>query len=287
MSEPVSNSEIEDVLSSIRRLIAESPGSGEQGRTSRSDAPDKLVLTPAFRVLEPEKTETEAAQTETTAAPQAEPTEAQAEAAQQSSTGTGDAGMAPEEAADETAGKTPAEGPSELEQRIAELEAAIGESYEEWEPDGSEFEESPAAATMPHPATEAAMQWQDAPEPYDPATDETAGTSAATMILEAEEITDEEEGEEGDSGEGGAGDSGDAAHRSAAQTGANDESGGSATADEADEEDILIDEEALRELVAQLVREQLRGQIGERITRSIRRMVRREIRLALAVRDTE
>ncbi len=283
MSEPVSNSEIEDVLSSIRRLIAESPGNGEQGRTSRPGAPDKLVLTPAFRVLEPEKAETEAAQ-----ATEAQAEATQAEAAQQSSAGTGaaDAGVAPEEATDETAGKTPAEGPSELEQRIAELEAAIGESYEEWEPDGSEFEESPAAATMPHPAPEAAMQWQDAPEPYDPATDE---TSAAIMILEAEEITDEEESEEDESGEGSTGDSDDAAQQSAVQTGGSDasdkdESGGNATADE---EDILIDEEALRELVAQLVREQLRGQIGERITRSIRRMVRREIRLALAVRDTE
>ncbi|KPN63066.1 hypothetical protein SAMN04488527_11022 [Aliiroseovarius crassostreae] len=89
MSDPVSNADIEDVLSSIRRLVSENPapqpagqngsglngsglnGSGQsaqgqsQGRVPSTETVDKLVLTPAFRVHEnttgmdaPERTET-------------------------------------------------------------------------------------------------------------------------------------------------------------------------------------------------------------------------------------
>ena len=47
----------------------------------------------------------------------------------------------------------------------------------------------------------------------------------------------------------------------------------------------LIDEEALRDLIAQVVREELQGVLGQRITRNVRKMVRREIRLALAAEE--
>lgn len=49
----------------------------------------------------------------------------------------------------------------------------------------------------------------------------------------------------------------------------------------------LIDEEALRDLVAQLIREELRGVLGERITRNVRKLVRREIQRALMGEDFE
>lgn len=51
MSDPVSNAEIEDVLSSIRRLIA--AGDPDQKDEVQSPTPedDKLILTPAFRVF--------------------------------------------------------------------------------------------------------------------------------------------------------------------------------------------------------------------------------------------
>ncbi|SPF76998.1 hypothetical protein ALP8811_02016 [Aliiroseovarius pelagivivens] len=57
MSDPVSNADIEDVLSSIRRLI--SAGQPEQKDTGESsDAKDnKLILTPAFRVFAGDTTE--------------------------------------------------------------------------------------------------------------------------------------------------------------------------------------------------------------------------------------
>lgn len=52
MSDPVSNADIEDVLSSIRRLI--SAGQSDQQDSDDADAPidNKLILTPAFRVFE-------------------------------------------------------------------------------------------------------------------------------------------------------------------------------------------------------------------------------------------
>lgn len=49
MSKPVSNAEIEDVLSSIRRLVSENAGAQRRERTD-PDRRDRLVLTPAFRV---------------------------------------------------------------------------------------------------------------------------------------------------------------------------------------------------------------------------------------------
>lgn len=49
------------------------------------------------------------------------------------------------------------------------------------------------------------------------------------------------------------------------------------------EEDNIFSEQVLRELVRDLIREQLQGDLGERITRNIRKMVRSEISNALAV----
>lgn len=51
MSDPITNVDIEDVLSSIRRLVSEQPVSPER------PSPGKLVLTPAFRVAPPPEAE--------------------------------------------------------------------------------------------------------------------------------------------------------------------------------------------------------------------------------------
>ncbi len=61
MADPAKSDEIEDVLSSIRRLVSEhqpaADGAGDINETITSDAndaPDRLVLTPALRVTDPE-----------------------------------------------------------------------------------------------------------------------------------------------------------------------------------------------------------------------------------------
>ena len=52
-------------------------------------------------------------------------------------------------------------------------------------------------------------------------------------------------------------------------------------------DESVIDEEALRELVADIVRQELQGALGERITRNVRKLVRREIHRALAAQTME
>jgi len=53
-----------------------------------------------------------------------------------------------------------------------------------------------------------------------------------------------------------------------------------------DDDDVdIIDEDALRDLVAEMVKRELEGPMGERITRNVRKMVRREIAQALAAKE--
>ena len=52
-----------------------------------------------------------------------------------------------------------------------------------------------------------------------------------------------------------------------------------------DDRELSFDEEVLRDLVRDLIREELQGHLGERITRNIRKLVRAEIARALAVQD--
>ena len=52
-------------------------------------------------------------------------------------------------------------------------------------------------------------------------------------------------------------------------------------------EEAVIDEAALREMVAEIVRQELVGALGERITRNVRKLVRREIHRALSAQDFE
>lgn len=116
MSDPMTNVEIEDVLSSIRRLVSEQPMAPERAKHG------KLVLTPAFRV--------ETVQEE--AAPVIAEVQAEVQA-EEAVTAPPPEVLAPE----------PVEAPApdddlSLEDRITELEHAVAASAGDWEPDGSE-----------------------------------------------------------------------------------------------------------------------------------------------------
>ena len=52
MSDPMKSADIEDVLSSIRRLVADTP---DGAQAPAADAGNRLVLTPALRVGEDER----------------------------------------------------------------------------------------------------------------------------------------------------------------------------------------------------------------------------------------
>lgn len=140
MSDPMTKVEIEDVLSSIRRLVSEDlnvPQGSDSGRPSTPHGRPMLSAAPAARpAIEPETEE--ALDTsffdQVEAGPQ---------------TSEGDAG---EPAAEEVqpdplvltpalrvAGADSASLRASLEETIAELEAAISGSGDEWEPDGSEM----------------------------------------------------------------------------------------------------------------------------------------------------
>ncbi|MDV4168367.1 hypothetical protein [Rhodovulum sp. FJ3] len=222
MPDPVKNAEIEDVLSSIRRLVADdAPAPMEPPVTPKAEGADKLVLTPALRI-QPQESKVE------------EPAEAEA---------------APTDDWEEVT----------LEDRIAELEAAVASSDEEYEPDGSEleagtpamdlsafeddtFELSPEHAVAPEPDAEAAAE----PE-------------AAEVVEDTAQEAEEEPAE------------------ATSET----------TEDNVFEDDLseVFDEEMLRDLVSEFVRKELQGELGERITRNVRKLVRREINRALAARD--
>ncbi len=209
MSDPVTNAEIEDVLSSIRRLVSEEPLRKREKQTAQTGL-DKLILTPAFRVTEADGAESEdsdqakapeepaweaeddtydlselsgkaeapnqvdAPQQADDAAETAPPVEDPSDQAQAAAdpqdvpdAQPSQSALESEEHPEEHPGDPPAQAaeneaesgqkaggdpdaparmaptdtlpPSlSLHQRIAELEAAIGQSTDEWEPDGSE-----------------------------------------------------------------------------------------------------------------------------------------------------
>lgn len=172
-----------------------------------------------------------------------------------------------------------------LEERIAELEAAVSGEPADWEPDGSEeaWQETPDAvphAFAPAPEAEGEMSGDDAAaadDPAEPAPDDAHDTedSGVVRLHLASAAPAEEEAATAP-----------ATFRSTHRT-ADPVPGGQPDLRPAIREDGSFDEEALREIIAAVVREELQGQFGERITRGIRRMVRREIEKALTARELD
>lgn len=163
MSDPVTNVEIEDLLSSVRRLVAGAEGAKDKTAVLT----DRLVLTPALRVDDPISN--------AGSAPTEEAAEAEAAAPKEPEPSTQTLVLPPEAA---TAPASPQDRHAALEATIAELEAAVLKSRSEWEPDGSEA--APAAAVWPDeqanaPDSVAETQPEDSPQAEpEPAEDETA-----------------------------------------------------------------------------------------------------------------
>lgn len=138
MSDPLSNSEIQDVLSSIRRLVSEDRRTRE-ARAPADAAPGtpvigKLILTEALRVETVEQAPVEAEE-----APFAE----QAEGRLVEDTPIEVTTIVPPPV---RAASVLADDIASLESTIAELEAAVAGIGAEFEPDGSEIARSPDTA---------------------------------------------------------------------------------------------------------------------------------------------
>ena len=279
MSDPVTNLAIEDVLSSIRRLVSEGDNAGRpdllqqhsptpgvakavsipQNSPQATETAGKFVLSPAFRVAE------NRAYAPSTAAP-AEPT-----------------AMDPNPTLSFLRPPArPADSRSALELRIAELEAAVTDQAGDWEPDGSEDVpvvdwSSPevgeslifASRAMPQPDRRGVLDLGQIGTRIHPVIgeqelDAAPAASAAPVYDPGEDL--------------------DLSADAAATEGARFD-----PSDYAEDPDpaALLDEDALRKMVVEIVREELQGPMGERITRNVRKMVRREIYRILSSQEFE
>lgn len=314
MSDPVSNAEIEDVLSSIRRLVStadrsdEGTADAQETQADTSDTERRLVLTPSLRVdhtdddeAATEAGESDPAGTDVLVAEEvwqfrhnAHDEDAQVDAPDDGDESGHDDDTSqraddevpadpdqPDEVGDDItqddAGADTDDEPASaaLEDRIAEVEAAVAARDDQWEPDGDSGDEYSGSAVSP-------MAWEDyAPEPAEDEDDSDSGSSEeaeaeAKAEPEAacpEEPQDDSEPERRDH--------------------AKDDMESRDTQDDdtplwQDERaDAYLDEEALRDMVSEIVRQELQGALGERITRNVRKLVRREIHRALSSHELD
>lgn len=338
MSDPVTNIEIEDVLSSIRRLVSDEARALEKNEEAPSfsseippqaveleveksnhrpepvahEAAPALVLTAALRIV-PEQDvdaenkasdeEREVVAPETNDAALILSTEEYAPDHQQVLAeepsereelpvvdGVADgeehivdeAHFAPEDQvqdpeyseyveSDDTAEEeqasddTPAE-PVTIEDKIAALEALISRTDTEFEPDGAEDGANAARDGQ-------SLPWEDS-VPQSP-------------IVQNETLPDPEGASQTAAFQDNA-TRFERAHSEAVET-AQSEIAMNASETLLQSEDVsgVLDEEALRDMVAEIVRQELQGPLGERITRNVRKLVRREIYRALAANELD
>lgn len=281
MSNQVTNVEIEDVLSSIRRLVAEGEKPSAPAIAVENDAPvaaaqpERFVLTPALRVAEV----AEPAEEIEDYVPLSR--ESEELAAQFVAPAPEPLVLMPAEVVAEPLvhdAMTASERAS-LEATIAELEAAVVDQTDEWEPDGSETTgPSALAEAFADLGTDTVIEHGDIEEVFEdePETDLMAEVVTLHNHMVEPEPTfrhtamDDTDVDYGDD-----------------LLDADDD--GMPIPDDLDESIAAylaggskMDEGALREMIVDVVRQELQGEMGERITRNVRKLVRREINNALS-----
>lgn len=300
MSEPMSSGEIEDVLSSIRRLVSEdlrpsvAAGSGSaSGATAvTAEAGGKLLLTPALRVV--------AKQDSVPKAVQKAPFIAVDEDDEDGSDKDGDDAFAV------LSPTKPDNADAEDDEMNAKAAFDAAEQDEDWLPESSDEadtypgwakpETEPSDSDMSRVVHEIAAGVSDGEDDWEP---EAGDAPVATMSWQAPEWVEEAELAE----DGAAADdrvsakaAADLAEEAAvaeikARAAQAKSDADAKTAPPAPEDDIfadddgVYDETVLRDLVRDLIREELSGTLGERITRNVRKLVRAEINRALTARD--
>lgn len=304
MSEPMSSVEIEDVLSSIRRLVSEDlrPGAKKpEVATAAAPSSDKLILTPALRIAHDD----DAANPEPPAEPAVSFQSVRSAAA-----------PSPVDAVMTEVGRSAEIRPDDWEPADGEEVAGFAKDWP------SDWPEADAATANPSPAEVEAERadWAtvdpaaevDFTDAVEVVPDEVATPDAVEAFSDADYAGtpipgSPEWGEDSisaaDQDDGFAADRPRSAQPEAAQdpawADAAEAEVRAALEDEATEsvfarfddasslDDRPFDEEMLRDLVRDIIREELQGALGERITRNVRKLVRAEIARALAVRDFE
>lgn len=287
MSEALSSSEIEDVLSSIRRLVSDDLRPLAKGAQPASE-PEKLLLTPALRVVQsnpPAEPASPPALDEVLASVSArvdaQGEEWEAETGDLSleavDTGVGQDWMLPEELLQDAEEVGPVEvsraeadfaaETAALLGRVAEPLAIVEEDGDDLELEAPHFVAHPRrveAVGLPGWAQTAEHEGEDGPrdEPWiggavEP--DRAWADEAEAAVLE---------------------------ELATAAPGALPEADYPSDADEfllnSAEQEVPFSEEVLREIVRDVLREELQGRLGERITRNIRKLVRAEIARVMA-----
>ncbi len=258
MQEPVSSeNDVEDVLSSIRRLVAQGGRKGRASHDETRQAPTpagKFVLTPDFRISEPA-----GGNAQSPAAPGSE-SPASPPLAESDDAAAGDS------LPDRTHSSI-----AELERTILELEAAIGAQNIEFEPDGSEDPAQEAATAVPLPRLRRQEEDEKAPAMTAPE-DRVPGFASSRAARqdeaahEARHVTEHETAPAPDA---------EASGVPALDAPATGDAGTPEPAA------LPLDEDALRDIIREVLQEELRGELGLRITRNVRKLVRREIRRTL------
>lgn len=287
MSDPVSNAEIEDVLSSIRRLISESKATDERADSGKTE---KLVLTPAFRVHDegskkaadraPDRDLEQKRSAASNTLPQNPP-------AEKADIGEDDRpnpvfshrGYSPPDDGDVEEMHTDLSATSDdavsRTGRVSNFQDPTNQRQDLWEADGGD-ETTQTDVLMFHAAR---LRSEDEhvivgeSNPGDWSDESDGGEADEAPFVAVDDSADERSLPPADTVHNRD------EHMTPIPTGREVEIVG-------DDTDI-IDEEVVQAMVARLVREELQGEVGEKITQSIRRFVRREIERALTLKGLE
>ena len=308
MTEPVTNAQIEDVLSSIRRLVSDEVRKevplAEAVEQEKPAAATRLVLTPALRVADTDEDEPVAAERSDAGAhvndgdiaelpedtPWEEPGATLYEAAGVKVveiTDEDEEALSDEESADEDIADIGAdEADDELPFFVHHVEPT--EASEVQDQDTSDVDRDSGEFTARIAAVEAVVAGlEDQWEPDGTGGDDYAGHPVETLPWQdfSEADKDPDPAPEAESFV-----EQDAVPVEEAEAAPDIAASGDAAPDDLDvlsSDETYLDEESLRELVADIVRQELQGALGERITRNVRKLVRREIHRALVAQDLE
>ncbi|WP_425080386.1 hypothetical protein [Ruegeria arenilitoris] len=292
MTDKVVKAGIEDVLSSIKRLVTEEdrkiPGVMASSNTRK---PGRLVLTDALRVGEvavKEKPQPE----------KAEPVYKAEDSVKPMLLRACDIVKHAEPAVEQQTTTEPEDGlTGSLSAKIEALETAIARTEDQWEPDGDSEDAYSGTPTKP---LEWAAEVETPAKPLEWAAEDEFNITYSAKISQAETIhEDVDTATKATFVRDPAVVASAQAVKSEAKelhvrpTGKNAQTAGKDlpvmnTAPLATGQGALtLDEDAMRVLIAQVVREELQGVLGQRITRNVRKMVRREIYRALAEREVD
>lgn len=316
MSDTMTNTDFNDVLSSIRRLVSKDD---EKKTAVSGNKPDRFILTPAHRVqgevlpilgviapVQPQENpeETDVAISDSDEDNDTDEIANKAEYLIMEAAWKAELSRVSErrkeqalkdgtkEASDQGAGVE-----ATLETRIAELEEAVSHVPGEWDPDGTE----PEISRPPRRHIFEVVENENF-QPTTNAPDQPSEKPAATPLKEvakdvvAPPVVDAEVAPEKVQDPEPTPMFSHAAVKPRApyllSDPVTDASAPTAVADKAaepcpkltsppaqvvEEDDVFLDVEALRNMINEIVRDELRGKMGEDITRSLRRMVRQEI----------